>query len=270
MIDRALLSAGRHNIQDCIQLALRHNLGIEIMAFAFPQVLDSNWQSLLAAYRNMLRPVRGPITMHGPFMDMAPGSPDSRINQICIDRYQHAIRIAADIEAELIVFHANFIAAIHNIEYRQGWHSRNVDFWGEMAEYASGYGIKLAVENMWEFDPKIIPDVLREVNHPYLRACLDIGHAHLFTEPEFTFDEWVETLEPWLIHLHINNNNGRIDKHRGLHDGVLDYHELLPRFRTLPNPPTITLEMDTVQDMEASLPYLKLKRSTGEFRKTEA
>jgi sugar phosphate isomerase/epimerase len=266
-MDRVLLSASRANLEACIALALDYSLGIEVMAFAFPDLLDGDWQGALAEHKKLLRPITGLLTVHGPFFDMAPGSPDPQIKEITVERYKHGIRIASELGAEVIVFHANFIAAIHNVEYRVGWHKRNLEFWGKMANYAERYGVTLAVENMWEFDPYIITDVLKEVNHPYLRACLDVGHAHLFADEEYPFDLWLQTVQPWLVHTHMNNNNGKIDVHHGLHAGVLDYHRLLEQIRSLPNPPTITLEMDQVSDMKASLYFLQLPQPTDHLHK---
>jgi len=48
MTDTVLLSAGRQNIQECVQLAHERGLGIEVMAFAFPDVLDGPWRETLA------------------------------------------------------------------------------------------------------------------------------------------------------------------------------------------------------------------------------
>jgi sugar phosphate isomerase/epimerase len=270
-VDQVLLSANRLNFDACVRLAVQYRLGIEVMAFAFPQTLDDDWLDLLHEYKRALRMIRGPVTMHGPFLDMAPGSPDPRINEICKARYKHGIHIAAELNARCIVFHANFIAAIHNPEYRQGWHERNVIFWREMAEYASDQGVTIAVENMWEFDPYIIGDLMREINHPNLRACIDVGHAHLFSlqqDPNLSFDDWLRTMEPFLVHFHMNNNDGKLDKHRGLPDGVLDYTKILKRVRQLRlhRQPTITLEMEHVEDMIASLPYFDLPTSTRELQ----
>jgi sugar phosphate isomerase/epimerase len=254
--DRILLSANIRNFDQCIALATDYGLGIEVMAFAFPDTLDGDWRTLATRYMRPLQSVKGRLTMHGPFMDMAPGSPDKRVNQVCAERYQAAIRIGAELGIELIVFHANFIANIHTQEYRQGWQRRNVDFWGPLADYARYYGLTIAVENMWEFDPDIIGDVVKQLNHPHLRACLDVGHAHLYGE--VPFDHWLNTLEPVLDHAHINNNDGKMDFHRGLAEGVLDYQALLQRMRSLLNPPSFTLEMDQVEAMVASLPFLEL------------
>jgi sugar phosphate isomerase/epimerase len=262
--DRVLLSAGPHNIQECVDLAVQCGLGIEVMAFAYPDLLDGDWKKALDSYKLLLEPVRGMITMHGPFMDMAPGSPDTRVNQVCIDRYQHAIRIAQELGVEVIVFHANFIAAIQTDSYRHGWQRRNVNFWSLMADYARQHNVTLAVENMWEFDPYIIGDVLKTVEHPNLRACLDVGHAHLFSKNPF--EEWIQTLGPYLVHTHMNNNDGIGDVHRAFTNGVLDYNAVLNRLRELPEPPTMTLEMETIEDMRASLPYLELPESDSVWR----
>ncbi|MCA9903609.1 MAG: sugar phosphate isomerase/epimerase [Anaerolineae bacterium] len=256
MADRVLLSAGLHNIDDCVSLALEHHLGIELMAFAYPHILDGQWEQVVEQYRTLLAPVGGNLTMHGPFFDMAPGSIDQRINQLTAERYQHALRIAETLSVPLVVFHANFLVSIRTDDYRRSWQERNIKFWGEMADYAQRLGVVIAVENMWEFDPYIISDVLRRVDHPNLRACLDVGHAHLFSQ--VPFDEWLDVLSPHIVHLHINNNPGDNDFHQGLHEGVLDYRQLLPKLRSLPNIPSMTLEMDKVSDMAASLDLLEL------------
>jgi sugar phosphate isomerase/epimerase len=258
LTDRVLLSASHRNIHECVQLAQENNLGIEIMAFAFPDNLDGDWKGLVQEYRKILRPVPGMLSMHGPFMDMAPGSPDGQINQVCIERYQHAIQIASALEIGLIVFHANFIAAIHTEEYRLNWHNRNLRFWAPLADFARQHGVTIAVENMWEFDPNIIGDLVRDIAHPNLACCLDVGHAHLFGE--VPFDNWLTSLESMLMHTHMNNNDGKIDIHMGFAHGVLDYYEIMKKIRALPNPPSITLEMDAVDFMRSSLPYMQLSQ----------
>lgn len=263
MSDRVSLSAGRTNIASCIDLAVERGLGIEVMAFAYPDVLDGPWETLLVQYKGMLSEVPGPITLHGPFMDMVSGSPDERINAVCRQRYLHAIQIAAELNARLMVVHANFIGSLHNVPYRQGWHERNIAFWKPVAEQAAEHGVTIALENMWEFDPTIITDLLEAVNHPNLRACLDIGHAHLFSDSKFTLQDWLRIIEPWLLHCHMNNNNGKIDEHHGFDYelGVINYTEVLRMVRELSIQPSIVLEMDRVEDMRASLVYMQIDES---------
>ena len=260
MNDRVSLSAGLGNFNDCVALACQEGLGVELMAFSYPHVLDGEWRALDKTYRAALADVPGPLTMHGPFMDLVSGSPDERINMVTYGRYEHVIRIAAGLGVGQVVFHANYIGLLHNDFYRQGWHQRNVDFWGPLGEYAKAYEVLVAIENMWEYDPTIISNLLSELDHPNLKACLDVGHAHLFSDTDISFDDWLGAMRPWVIELHLNNNNGVVDEHFGFdwEHGALDYGAILPKLRALPGQPVMVLEMDRVEDMKRSLRYFEL------------
>lgn len=255
MADRVLLSANPDNLDECIALARERGLGIELMTFSHPALLDGDWRETVTLYRPRLRHIPGGLTMHGPFFDLAPGSIDARINQLTHERYRQALHIAADIEARIIVFHANFIAAIRTDEYRRGWQERNIAFWNLLTQEAQRLGVLIAIENMWEYDPDIIGDILRRVDHPSLRACLDVGHAHLYSA--IPFNTWLSRLAPYIIHTHINNTPGNmIDNHQSLQDGIVNYASVLPKLRALPQRPSMTLEMDHVSLMRASLSLL--------------
>ena len=119
-------------------------------------------------------------------------------------------------------------------------------------------GIRLAMENMWEYDPGIIADVLRQVNSPWLISCLDVGHAHLFSE--VPFKNWLTELDGYIQYTHLNNNGGRVDEHRGFDDGVLDYKAILPMLRALPEPPCFSLEIESAAAMRRSLPFLQVSK----------
>ena len=260
MSDHVVIRAAPYNFEDCIALACERGLGVDLMAFALPHILDGDWRGLITHYKTFLPRVPGSISMHGPFMDLVSGSPDARINALAYARYQHAIRIAAELEIEIVTFHANYIGLLHNAFYRRGWHQRNVDFWAPLGDYAKAHDVMIAIENMWEYDPKIIGNLLAELAHPHLKSCLDVGHAHLFSDPDFDFDDWLETMDKWIIQLHLNNNDGILDEHHGFdwEHGVLDYGKLLPKLRGLANTPPLVLEMDRLEDMEASLGYFHL------------
>ncbi len=265
MGDPLLLSAGMRNFDECVQLANEHGLGIELMAFSVPQVLDGEWLDLMKGYQAALSDLPGPLTIHGPFMDLVSGSPDERINAVTYGRYEHVIRIADRLGVRQVVFHANYIGLLHNDFYRLGWHQRNVDFWGPLGDYARAHDVKIAVENMWEYDPDIIGNLLRELDHPYLKACIDVGHATLFSDPGISIDTWLESMGDLVIELHMNNNNGVMDEHYGFDwdQGVLDYETLLPSLRQLPMKPLMVLEMDRIEDMRASLRYFNLPASAS-------
>lgn len=260
MVDTVLLSAGQNNLDAVCQLADEFQVGIELMHFAFPEVLDAPTSDTIARVKRALAGRDVPLSIHGPFYDMATGSVDEAVNALCRRRFTQAIEAADAVGARRMVVHANFIATIRNDYYRVGWHQRNVDFWGDFASTADRLGVSVLIENMWEYEPQIIAKLLKDIDHPLLGACLDVGHAAIFSDPGITIQHWLDSMSPWLTHFHLNDNNGKIDEHHGFDyvDGVLDYHEILPKLRRVTHPTWMVLEMDSVDDMRASLPYFAL------------
>lgn len=254
-MDSVLLACDHYNFEECLELAAEFDLGLEIQTFAYPDALD-NHPEWIGVYEKRLSEFPGQRSMHGAFMDMTSASPDSKIVSATRDRYRQNLEIAARLNAHTVVFHANYLTTIRTEPFRRAWTDRQVAFWGKMAEDASGYGIRLALENMWEYDPTIIGDVLRGVNSPWLIACLDVGHVHLFSEVPFM--AWLDNLNEFIQYSHLNNNGGRVDEHRGFDDGVLDYRTILPKLRALEKPPLFSLEIESAAAMRRSFPFLEL------------
>ena len=261
MTDRVLLGASRRTFYECLEVARENELGLELQAFAYPDAFDGDWRELIDEYRVALDDLPGELAMHGPFIDMAAGSPDLLVRNAVQQRIEQSLEIGAMLSVRTIVYHANFIATIRNDHYRTDWTIRQVDFWGPLAERAQSLGLTLALENMWEFDPYIIQEVLRQVNSPSLMTCLDVGHASLFSSIDL--DTWLDVMAPYLVHTHLNNNLGEIDEHRAFDDGVIDYNEVLPKLRAMPLHPAFSLEIERVDDIRRSLPYLQLPRSAS-------
>lgn len=254
-MDKVLLACDHYNFEECLELANERGLGLEIQTFAYPDALD-NHPEWVDFYEQRLRDFEGERSMHGAFMDMTSASLDPRIVAVARERYSQNLEIAARLDVHTIVFHANYLTNMRNIPFRRGWTERQTQFWGRIAETAGQMGIRLALENMWEYDPAIIGDVLRQVKSPWLITCLDVGHVHLFSE--VPFKNWLTDLNGHIQYTHLNNNGGRVDEHRGFDDGVLDYKTILPMLRSLPTPPMMSLEIESAAAMRRSLPYLDL------------
>lgn len=255
MVDRLLLCAKYHNFAECVTLAHEFHTGIEVQTFAFPPLLTNDWRETLFSYQKHLRDVPGEIAVHGPFMDLAGGSLDPLINNVVRERVSQTLYVAGELGARTLVFHANFISMIRTSEYRDGWTARQIEFWGPLAQQAWAAGHVIALENMWEYEPEIIGNVLRTVDSPGLRSCVDVGHTHLFSN--VPLEQWLARLDGYVAHVHVNNNNGNLDCHQGLDDGVLDYRQLMPRLRGLGSDPSISLEIEEADDMRRSLEFLR-------------
>jgi sugar phosphate isomerase/epimerase len=258
--DRVVIACKDGNFEECLKLALAHGTGLELQGFAEPDTLDGDWRAVVARYKKHFAKTKfgGLLSVHGAFFDLVSASPDSKVVALARERYTTSLEIAHEFGAKFLVFHANFIAMIRMPAYREQWTSRQIDFWGGMVKEAERLGVTLLLENMWEPDPAIIADVLDGVNSPHLRACIDVGHAHLFSE--LVLDNWIERTGRHLVYAHLNNNPGSVDYHLALSEGAIDYSKVLSKLRALPEPPVFCLEIERVDDIVRSLPYFELPR----------
>lgn len=91
----------------------------------------------------------------------------------------------------------------------------NIDLYTRLMEYAEKYNVTVCAENLpfkgFEMSTvKGIKKLIREINSPYLKACLDTGHANVLHED---LAESVHLLDGDLATLHVHDNNGVWDQH---------------------------------------------------------
>ncbi|HLF25932.1 MAG TPA: sugar phosphate isomerase/epimerase family protein [Anaerolineae bacterium] len=256
-MDRVSISCERlSDLPGHLALARSRRIGLELQEFSNPLLLDDDWRGLLRTYQSHLDGFESPLTMHGAFIDLISGSPDRRVAAIARDRYRQNLDIAHTLGAQVIDFHANYLPLVDHPSYLPDWENRQVDFWTPLAEEAAQANVTLVLENMWEPDPRIICRVLTRIGSPYLKACLDVGHASLYSR--LPVSAWIDELGAEIIYTHLHNNHGTTDEHLAFGDGVLDFPELLATLRGLSQPPMFILELPNLSSIEASLPYLDL------------
>ncbi|HEX5414698.1 MAG TPA: hypothetical protein VFZ25_03465 [Chloroflexota bacterium] len=66
----------------CGQALREGRIGLEIDEFAYPRVLDGNWQERVDTYVTNRGFVTGGLSIHGPFLDLNPISPELRLVQV--------------------------------------------------------------------------------------------------------------------------------------------------------------------------------------------
>lgn len=114
---------------------------------------------------------------------------------------------------------------------------REVDAFQELASLAADAGVTIGIENgdphQWEYEvlarhglPRraisqhharlhVEPMVrqLEAIGHPNVGMALDVGHLYIAAHDRgFDYLEAVRTAAPWVKHLHISDNFGRLDR----------------------------------------------------------
>ncbi|MEW5802142.1 MAG: sugar phosphate isomerase/epimerase family protein [bacterium] len=178
-------------------------------------------------------------TIHGPFLDLNPGSSDSKIRRISQDRYRQLLSLVAPLAPKVVVFHAAFDHLFY--EERTGaWLYRSIETWLSVAEAAENARTSIALENVLERTPQIIQELLLKINSPSIGMCFDIGHAHIFSQVPSS--DWITVLGPRIFELHLHDNHGQKDEHLALGEGTIGVEGLLKMVQEKELSPALTIE----------------------------
>ena len=234
---------------------------VELLLFCLPEILSGPWKTIVRKVKTVFKkyPVRRHL--HGPFMDLAYHSRDQEVRALAKKKIELGLAIAGEIGAEHIVFHSTFNPLIVDVRYPTVWHRRVVQFWKDLIPVARRNGCIIVIENIFDTHPRFLKNVIKEVNSPYFKACLDVGHAHIFSH--IPLEEWIAALKHDLVHIHLHDNHKIFDEHLGLGKGTIDFKRLFTVIDKAKITPSCTLEVKNEREMNASIRYLKKNKLWG-------
>ncbi|MGL4737951.1 MAG: sugar phosphate isomerase/epimerase family protein [Cellulosilyticaceae bacterium] len=226
-------------------------VGIETIEFSIATVLDTKEEGV-AAYVQALMPEikERPLAVHGPFFDLAPASFDSQIRCVTMARFEHAYNIARALGADRIIFHSGFIPITYYIE---GWLGNSIRFWQEFMA-TKDQEIQVHIENVYEEAYWPIREVIDQVDHPSFSMCLDIGHVQAYSS--LSLEEWIGAMGSRIRHVHLHDNDGSRDAHRGLTLGTIPIKETLRLLDEQAPKASYTLEVSDETELRTSLDFL--------------
>lgn len=262
-MDRVLITANCKDLTEYRSVAENSGVGLEIQAFAEPAALNNGWRDLLAYHKTQLQGFGGDIGLHGAFYDMNSASRDPEVVALTKKRYRQNLAVAGELGARYLVVHLNYLGPMNLMGYHADWHQRQIDFWNDFVKEVESAGIPVLLENSWENTPDIIIDVINEVDSPYLRTCLDVAHATLYSK--LSFQDWATAFEPYLGCCHMNNHDGKHDLHLALGEGVINYREVLAHLGCMKREPYYCLELPSLYSISTSLEYLHDEKASGGY-----
>jgi sugar phosphate isomerase/epimerase len=195
-----------------------------------------------------------PVTFHGPFMDLSPGSVDEKIRQVTVFRFNQVMELAPHFRPRAIVFHAGYDRWRYDSD-EAPWLENSLLTWRPFVERAEALSVRLALENVYEENPSILRRLLEAIDSPYLGCCLDAGHGYIFSQVPLR--EWVEVLGPWLIEVHLHDNHRGADEHLPLGFGEIDFPGIFASLQGKNLHPIYTLEPHLQEHLEPSLKALE-------------
>ena len=130
----------------------------------------------------------------------------------------------------------------------------NYKYYSRLKPYCEEYGIRIAIENLFNYDTKaekIVPTVCSTawemksyvdmMGRDCFTNCLDLGHA-LVTgrRPQ----DMIRELGDYIGCLHVHDNDGVHDLHQAPRTGIADWAEIMQAIRKIPYKGTFNMEAD--------------------------
>lgn len=158
----------------------------------------------------------------------------------------------------------------------------NAEMYLELLPFAKEYGVKIATENMWNWnnekqeaapaacsDPESFLAHLKAVNDSYFVACLDIGHAEM-RGLHTSAPEMIRALGSHLQALHIHDNDHHHDSHQLPFTMDINFNAVIEALREIGYTGYLTLEADRhCEGSNAETVFSKVQEMADCARKLE-
>jgi sugar phosphate isomerase/epimerase len=209
-------------LPEIVSLCEANGFGIELAAYSDIVAVEDPAQTNLhlSVISNISQ-----RSIHGPYLDLYPGSPNAAIRQKTLECFERVYQIALSLSVQHIVFHHNYDPAACS---KNTWAKCSCEFWRNYLKDKSA-DIKIHLENIMDESPELISEVVRQVASPNLDIALDIGHAHAYSKTPLL--EWIEITRDSIGYVHLHDNRGREDDHLALGAGNSPLIETLNALR---------------------------------------
>ncbi len=129
---------------------------------------------------------------------------------------KRAIECTAEAGGEICVIHPDVGASV----------AKNAEMYSKLLEFSKGYGVKIATENMWDWNterdeasislcstPECFKEMLDAVRDDFFVACVDVGHAEM-RGLNTTAPDMIRYLGNSVQALHLHDNDMWQDSHQ--------------------------------------------------------
>ena len=228
-----------------------NNIGVEIQDFTESNLSKVEIKEIVIKYKELFKDFKHIKSLHGPFLDLKPASPDEDIRILSYHKYLRTIKIATELEMDYIIFHSQ-INPFLNEAFISDLNSRqSKQFWQKIMQEIKEYKGTILIENIFEETPKMLKEYMETLNMDNIKVNLDIGHARISKAP---LEDWICELKDYISYVHLHWNNGIHDEHKEPGDkDIIQVKELLNKYNINP---VISLE-HKVTDLKATVELLR-------------
>jgi sugar phosphate isomerase/epimerase len=229
---------------------------LEIQDAFQPEVLDGDWCPRIGQARDMLDGYTGRLGIHGPFDGLTLMSRDPQVRALVAARLCKGLEFGAELGATHMVIHSPFQFFGHPF-VSHTVNAGRVDQIGlvhatleRVLPLAQQANCTLVIENILDTNPAPLLALVKSFGSEHVRMSLDTGHAfltHRIGGPPP--DQWVHEAGAFLGHLHLQDNDGNLDRHWAPGNGNINWFALFEALGTLQHQPRMIIEVRNKQDI---------------------
>lgn len=243
------------NLKESLALAEQYDAGFEYNDFYEPAVYENpeEIKRRISVYKSIQRD-RSMDTLHGVFFDIVFAGSDSVIRNRSRELMHQSMQIAEELGIRGVVFHTGLLADLQIESYTGPWLDKAEEFFGEMLRQHPG--LHIYVENTFEKNPDVLLRLKqRFAEKDSFQLCLDYGHAMITPAP---IEEWVRKMARWIGHMHLNDNDRKVDLHAVPGEGSIDWKQCSALLTQYQVEAPILLELKGTERQRRALEYMTL------------
>jgi sugar phosphate isomerase/epimerase len=169
--------------------------------------------------------------VHASYYDVNIASLNPQIGTASMQQIQEAIIFAADIDATIVDLHPGNLPRDYPKRCLQKSRKNLLKQLSHLMEIAENLQVIVSVENKQRghnlqtistVDEQLA--IIREISSKYCRATFDVGHANTYS---CDLNDYARRIVPYLVNVHLHDNNGTKDEHLALGRGNIDFKSIL-------------------------------------------
>lgn len=249
-----ITSSVEKSIVEAAKTATELGTGLEISRFPHLEKIDDDFNSIITEMKDGISDFDGIVTLHALFSGLNPGVSDKALKEVVTKRYQQSFEAAMAVGAKHVNFHSGHKGMHHRVSIEKNCQT-SIKFWKEYIKQFEDNGVVAVLENVLDFDYEHIKTIVDEVNSPFLKVCLDTGHANLCST--ISPQDWIKTYGDRLQHMHLHNNFKTNDDHNGIKYGTVNFLGIVDTLKSENLNPYIVFEIFDKKELVESVEIFK-------------
>jgi sugar phosphate isomerase/epimerase len=206
-------------------------------------------QKRVNALKKIARETGLEFTVHAPFVDINIASPNPVLRRVFLKRLEKSLGYARKLRCRQWVFHSGWKSGVSEFYPNLDWQT-NLRSVHTLLTIAKKLEVAISIENTPEpmhFLVKRMQDFALFYSElgSDIGLTLDVAHAHTVGQEL----EFIDKFSDKITHVHISDNNGKYDAHRGIGNGNIGWNAIADALKHIGYKGTVMLEsVDHVQE----------------------